>query len=190
MQDELAILVEDLDAMVGSIRDEHAARSIHGNRVRHLEFARLASPGPPGRQELSVLVELHDARIRVAVGDEETSVRQPCDARRSAEVLLVIAFDTRFAECTDEPLAIVREHEDLLLPIVDDPDVPLRVVWTDVDAVRPAAALEETVPLRPRLEHPAFAVDDDDAIADLGRRVDGLAQQVGTVPQLAPLPGV
>ena len=55
--------------------------------------------------------------------------------------------------------------------VVDDPDVPLRIVRTDVDLVRPASPLEKLVPLVPRLDQFPVAVDHDDAVDHVGDRL-------------------
>ena len=56
------------------------------------------------------------------------------------------------------------------------------IVRTDPDLVRRAAAFEQLVPLRPRLDHLAGAIDDDQAVADLGRRLGG------ALPRRSPRP--
>ena len=94
---------------------------------------RLNWPGPDPFEphafdELPVLVELHHARVHVAVGHEERAVRQPGDVGRPPEVRLVVPGYASFAERANELLAVVRELEDLLPEVVDDPDVLLRIV--------------------------------------------------------------
>ena len=54
-------------------------------------------------------------------------------------------------ECQHKLLAIMRELKDLLHHVVHYPDVFFRIVRTDLDVVRAAAALEEMIPLRPVL---------------------------------------
>ena len=61
-------------------------------------------------------------------------------------------------------LAVVGEFEDLLHHVVDHPDVLFRIVGTDLDVVRAAAALEEVIPLRPVLQQLAVAVDHQNAV--------------------------
>ena len=79
--DELPVLIEDLNAVVLTIADEHASARIDGERVRDIELARAHAFLAPRLEELSVLVELHDARVAdrqaaagVAVGDEDVAV--------------------------------------------------------------------------------------------------------------------
>src|SRR5262245_1900990 len=85
-------------------------------------------------------------------------------------MLLVFACDSGFSEGHHELLSVVRELENLLPHVVDDPDVPFRIVWADLDLVRTAATLEQAIPLCPRLDHFSGSIDDDYAIAHYGRR--------------------
>src|SRR5689334_964810 len=64
--DELAVLVEYLDAVVRAVPDEQPALGIHRDRVRAIELARPRSLLAPGLDELAIFGELHDARIGVA----------------------------------------------------------------------------------------------------------------------------
>ena len=102
---------------------------------------------PHGLDEHAVLVELRDARVAEAVGDEQAAVGQPRDVLRPAEVLVVVAGDVGFAERAHQLLAVVAELVDLMARVVDHPDVLLRIVRADADLVRSAAALEQLVPL-------------------------------------------
>jgi hypothetical protein len=71
------------------------------------------------------------------------------------------AGDVRRTDRLDELLAVVGELVDRVRVVVDDPDVLLRVIRTDVDGVR---ALEHLVPLRPLFDDLALRVDDDDRV--------------------------
>ena len=84
-------------------------------------------------------------------------------------MLVIVAGFVPFAERHQQLLAIIREFENLVMDVVGDPDVVLGIIRTDRNRVRPAAILEELVPLCPRLGHLAGRVDDDDAVAKLGR---------------------
>src|SRR3982751_4544033 len=88
-------------------------------------------------------------------------------------MFVVVARDVGFAERPNELLAVVGELVDLMPRVVDDPDVMRGIVRADADLVRAAAALEQLVPLRPRLEELAVAVDDENAVAHLGLRLGG-----------------
>src|SRR5881398_3393065 len=77
-------LVEDLDAVVLAVADEQAALRIEGQGVRAVEFADARALFAPGFEELTVGVELHDARIggrllSVAVGHKNVAVRSNSD---------------------------------------------------------------------------------------------------------------
>src|SRR4029077_16269732 len=77
--DVFAVFIEDLNPVVGPIGDVHAAVPIDGDRMRRIELAVSRAGSSPSQQKLSVLVELYDARIAVAIADEECAVRQPGD---------------------------------------------------------------------------------------------------------------
>src|SRR5215216_1517445 len=55
-----------------------------------------------------------------------------------------------------------------MIHVVDDPDVPFRVVGLDVNLMRSTAALEEGIPLLPRFDEIALPVDDEDGVAKDG----------------------
>src|SRR5712691_2576451 len=59
--EEFAILIEDLDAVVGAIGDEQAACRIHRQLMRGVELAGTAAALAPGLDVLAVLGELEDA---------------------------------------------------------------------------------------------------------------------------------
>jgi hypothetical protein len=89
------------------------------------------------------------------------ATRVPVEIRRTVEVRGVGAFLLRRADRLQELLAVVGEDVDRLHVVVDDPDALLRIVGADVDRVRPAHQL---VPLLPRLDDVALAVEDDEAV--------------------------
>src|SRR5260370_1210955 len=78
--EELAVFIEDLDAMIGAIGHEDAVGLRVENHAMHVfensgarivrRIRRLAK----GHQELAVLVKLHHARIAVSVGDTHRPV--------------------------------------------------------------------------------------------------------------------
>ena len=81
--DELAVLVEDLNAVVLAIADEQPAARIERQRVRDVEFAGAHPFLAPRLDELAGLVELHDSGVAdrraaagVSVGDEDVAVRR------------------------------------------------------------------------------------------------------------------
>src|SRR5438270_162872 len=165
--EELAIFVENLDAMVGPVGYEDAVSlRIEDHAVHILEDAwprvvrrigRLAE----GHQEFAVFVELHDARIAVAIGDEDGPVRQPVDKGRTIEMLFVVARLIGRAERLDQLLAVVREFENGVGLIVHHPDVFIGIVRINGDVVR---ALENGIPFRPVFDELAVGVHHDDAV--------------------------
>ena len=121
----LAVLVEDLNAVVRAIGDVDAAAAVGRDAVRPAELAGTVAARAPRRHERAVLVELRDARVAEAVGDQQAAVRQPGDVLRPAEVRLVVAGDVGFAERPHQLLAVVGELVDLVARVVDHPDVAL-----------------------------------------------------------------
>src|SRR5687768_14098577 len=89
---ELAVLVEDLHAVVGAVVDEYAPRArVDGDPVHIVEIAgppivRRRAFLAPGHDIFAGSVELHDPRVLVAVGDEERAVGQPRHERGPKEV--------------------------------------------------------------------------------------------------------
>src|SRR5262249_11165607 len=61
--EELAVLVEDLDAAISAVGDEQASGGIHGETMRHVEFARALAFLAPRLDELAILGELDDAGV-------------------------------------------------------------------------------------------------------------------------------
>src|SRR2546427_12302202 len=74
--DELAVLIEDLDAVVIAIADEEAFARIHRERVRLIEFTGRGAELAPLLDELAGLVELQDAVVArtVTLGHEDVAV--------------------------------------------------------------------------------------------------------------------
>src|SRR5215470_5593673 len=64
--DELAILIENLDAVVAAVANEQAALRVHRDRVRPVKFAGARAFLAPGLDELAVLRELHDPRVGIS----------------------------------------------------------------------------------------------------------------------------
>src|SRR6478672_8211782 len=55
-----AVLVEDLDALVGAVAYEQPSSLVDHQRMRHVEFSRAAALPAPGLDERAVLRELDD----------------------------------------------------------------------------------------------------------------------------------
>src|SRR3989442_714344 len=165
--EELPIFVEHLDAAVCSIGDIDAPVLVDRHRVYRVELAGAGAGCSPRQEELSIPVELDDARVRVSVGDEEGAVGKPGDVRGPTEMLVVIAGNACHAQGHQELLSVVAELEDLLTHVVDNPYGSLGIVRADLDRVRTAAAFKKLVPLGPRFDQFSIGVDDDDAVAQL-----------------------
>src|ERR1700674_63249 len=136
----LAVLVENLDAAGGPIRDVHPAVRVNVDRVRENELGGPGSLLAPGHQVLSALIDLDDARVDVTVANEKCAVRKPGDVGGASEVLVVFSLHALLAERHHQLLAVVCELEDLMQHIVDDPYVLFCIVRADFDVVRSAAA--------------------------------------------------
>src|SRR5262245_61519691 len=131
--------------------------------MRKVELARAFSWSTPGHQEFALFVELHDARIDVSITDEERYVGKKRDVRRPGEMCLIVSGNAGFSERSHQLLAVVGELENLVPVIIDHPNVPLRIIRTDADVMRTASTLKQLVPLRPRLDHLAVAVKNQNA---------------------------
>src|SRR5436309_170795 len=105
--EELAVLVEDLNAVVGAIGDVDAPVAIGSDGVGSVELSWSGSGRSPCHQVLSVLVELHNARVAVTVADEERAVRQPGHVGRPFEMLIVSTGFIAFPERHQQLLSIV-----------------------------------------------------------------------------------
>src|SRR5437773_12369365 len=163
--EKLPIFIKHLDAAVSSIRDIQATILVDRDRMYRVELAGAGARRSPSHEKLSVSVEFDDPRVGVAIGDVEGSVGKPGDVCRPAEMLIVVAGDSRLAQSHQELLPVIAEFEDLLAHVVDDPDIPFRIVWADLDRVRPAAAFKELVPLRPGFDQLAVRIHNDDAVS-------------------------
>src|SRR5215469_4050067 len=60
----------------------------------------------------------------------------------------------------------MRELENLIDFVVDDPHMFFGIVEADAHLMRAAAAGEEMIPLRPVFDHGAVRIDDDDAVLE------------------------
>src|SRR5258708_39571602 len=86
--DELAVLIEDFDAVVAAVGDEQAAGRIHRQRVRQGKLPRAAAVLAPCGDELAFFGALHDPRTvctATAVADEDIAIGGDEHIRRSIE---------------------------------------------------------------------------------------------------------
>src|SRR5262249_32619685 len=106
--DVIAILIEDLDAIVSSVADEDSAPRVHGDAMRVLQSTGGGSELPPRLDERPVLRELHDSRRLhrdVAVGDEDVAVRRDHDVGWLVERVRTVAGDSSLAK-SQQKLAV------------------------------------------------------------------------------------
>ena len=101
--DEFAVLIEDLNAVVFTIGDiDEALRPTDENVVRLIEVTGGGSQVSPGLDELSVLGKFNDARVgfsAVSVGNVDFSVQTSGDSGRPVERVHAGSGDPRLAEC-------------------------------------------------------------------------------------------
>src|SRR5262249_32481655 len=115
--------------------------------MRPVELSRRFSLRAPLHQEFSVFVELHDTgfgdllRGFIALRNEKRAVRQPRHVSRPVHMILVVGRNAGFTECHNELLTIVCELEHPMAGVIDDPDVTLGIVRTDLYFVWTFAAL-------------------------------------------------
>src|SRR5262249_44305643 len=98
---ELAVRLENLNAIVGAVGDVDSPHRIEGDAVRRVEFARSLAVLAPRGDELSVLGELDDAvisSVAVPVGDVDFAVgRDHVPATRS-QIAETVAWHSRLAQ--------------------------------------------------------------------------------------------
>ena len=85
---EGAVVVEHLDALVAAVGGVDIALRIDRDAADVGELAGSSSLLAPGLHEHAVLVELGDARVAQAVGDEDVALRIPGDVGRTVEQVL------------------------------------------------------------------------------------------------------
>src|SRR5664280_3831865 len=71
---EVAILVEDLYALILTVADIDATLLVDGNRVGQIEFSWACAVLAPGLDVIAVPIELDDARIPITVGSVDVAV--------------------------------------------------------------------------------------------------------------------
>src|SRR5262245_12966789 len=140
--EELAVLIENLDAIVDAISHEQPAGRIHGQLMRSVELARPAAALAPGLDVGAILGELEDAIVgarAVSLRNEDVAVGRNVDVSRLIEGVggARIAGDARLAQ-RHQYLAVLAELDDGLAfaafrDRVRDPNVAVTI---DVEAVR------------------------------------------------------
>src|SRR5215470_16496573 len=116
--DEVAVLIEDFDAVVAAVGDEQAAGRIHRQRMRQRKLPRAAAALAPCGDELAFFGELHDSgigRTAMAVADEDIAIGRDEHVRRSIECVRTGAGNAGLA----------KGHEHLALRADLEHSVPL-----------------------------------------------------------------
>src|SRR5207248_9633664 len=128
---QLAVLIEDLAAIVLRLGHEQPSARLHRERVGNVDLARLRAFLAPRLDELAVAGELDDARVgapAVSVGHEDIAVGRDENRGGRVEFVRTVAGDTRLAE-PQQNFAVRTELYDLMtLPVlaaaIGDPHVP------------------------------------------------------------------
>ena len=160
--EELAVLVEHLHARVSTVDDEELAvgadrDAVDGVPLVGARVLRIGGRLSPVHDEFVVGAELRDARAAVAIADEVRPVGQPRNVGRPIERIRTAPSLSELAERVHQ-LPVVGEAVDHVQLVVDDPDVLLLVVGTDLDLVRAASAgqlAEQLVEVRPLVDEVA-----------------------------------
>ena len=82
---KFAVAVEDLDAAVVTVGDIERPAGVGGDVMRRAELAFAVAGLAPRFEPVTILVELGNARIDVAVADKDIARRIPGDVGRLAE---------------------------------------------------------------------------------------------------------
>ena len=117
--DEIAVLVENLDATVATIGNVDAShRTADRNIVRIIEIARRRSFVTPGLDEPAILREFEDAGIvrgiaTVAVGNKDIAICADRHASRPIEDICALTADTHLPK-HHQNLTVLVELENFL----------------------------------------------------------------------------
>src|SRR5262249_25746383 len=117
--DEIAVLVENLDATVAAIGNVDATeRTADGDIVRIIEIAVPRSLVTPGLDEAAILGEFEDARVlrdiaAVSIGNKNIAICPNCHAGRPVEGVRTTPTNAHLAE-HHQYLAVLVDLENLL----------------------------------------------------------------------------
>src|SRR5579862_8093222 len=192
---EVEIVVEDLRAVITTIRDINIALGVGSDRVRQIELARLSATFLAANllKKPAILVVLHDSIIAVTVRNENVPLRIPRDIGRTAErILLGGRRRTRSrGDGASNNLGSMAEHhhhaplrielDDQVGPFVDDPDVVLGIDAhrvRELKAVKPLAYLAQVFAVLVELEKAGVGAArvDKDVPLGIGGYADCFAQ--------------
>src|SRR5687767_11329370 len=170
------IVVEHHDAAIATIADVHVALRVDGNRVWRVELILPVAALAAGEltDEPAVLVELDDARVHIAVRDEDVALRIPRDVGRTAEAVPPIQRRRilrvlRRGRAGNRLGPAAEHHHDTALRIeldhhvrafVDDPYVVVAIdanLVRELDAVHPDAPFLHERAVRVELEQAGVA---------------------------------
>ena len=122
LSDEFAVLIENLDAVVGTVAHKKTPLGIECKRVGRIEFTGSRPQLSPFHDKFSILRELHDARIdlrirrgTVAVGHKQIAVGRHDESRRTVECVPSIAGDAGLAQRHQD--FSVRAELEYLVPL-------------------------------------------------------------------------
>src|SRR5689334_9938585 len=133
----LAVLIEDLNSMVGAIIHEDTpglridGDSVHIIHISRTFFVWRITSLSPIEKELAVLIELRDSRSVVAVRHEHRAVWKPRQKCRPIEVRAVGAGHFGGADSLREFFAVVRKLVNGMHVIIQDPNMLFRIVRID-----------------------------------------------------------
>ena len=156
----VAVLVEDLDARVGTVGDIDAILAINRNPVDRIELARSRARLAPLEQVFAILVKFHHTRIAVAVADEKIAVRQKRDIGRSTEVTLVARGHAKFAERHQE-FAVIRELVNHVRTVIDEPDMAFGIMRVHH---HPMGSYKQVVMLFPGIDELSIAIENHEVV--------------------------
>ena len=175
----VAVLVENLDARVGTVGDIDAILGINRNTMDRIELARSRARFAPLEQVFAVLVELHHPRIAVAVADEKITVRQKRDVGGSTEVTLVACGHAKFSE-RHQQLAVIRELVNHVRAVIDEPDMTVGIIRVHHHAM---GSYKQIVVLFPGIDEFAIAIENHEVVlpARVSLGITGRQRKTGRV---------
>src|SRR5215813_5478842 len=169
--DELAVLIEDFDAVVAAVGNEQAAGRIHRQSMRQGKLPRAAATLAPCGDELAFFGELDDPRTGVtamAVADEDIAIGGDEHIRRSIECVGTGAGNAGLAK-GHEHLALWAELEHSVPPaaaamIVGRPHIAVTIDMQPMRMVKHPGTeahhqVSQWIELGNRVQHGADAIN-------------------------------
>ena len=170
-----AVLVDDLDAVVFAVADQHPALVVDPDPVGQLVLARLLSARyAPRAQQVALSVELVDAAVAVAVRDEDVAVGGRGDSGGHVVGLAgLLDHEPLVYDASVRRLALGAQGEEELLvaaELLDDVRVPVDQVHAAVLVDVRAVGLVELP--APDLDQVAFPVQHQQLVVAAVEGVD------------------